>query len=67
MRVHDDAELVRGPLYDYLGHFRNPKYLKQGHNDSGTLSAATVSGNPNAINDTSPLTTAYMEEAGGLD
>lgn len=24
---------VSGPLYKWLGHFSNPKYLDQGHND----------------------------------
>jgi hypothetical protein len=27
------AERVTGPLYAYLGHFKNPKWLEQGHND----------------------------------
>lgn len=25
------------PTYNYLGHFKKAKFLKQGHNDSGSL------------------------------
>lgn len=26
--------VLKGPLYNYLGHFRQPKYLNEGHNTS---------------------------------
>lgn len=28
-----EADMVDGPLYDYLGHFAQNKYLCMGHND----------------------------------
>lgn len=61
------ANECRGPLYSYLGHFARPSNLEKGHNDSGTFSAATLSGNPNAINRGNPTSDALMEELGGLD
>lgn len=35
MRVKHEAEMVKGPMYDYLGHFAQPQYLREGHNNSG--------------------------------
>lgn len=35
MIQHDIADDCRGDLFRYLGHFRNPIYLRQGHNDGG--------------------------------
>jgi len=31
--MRHDADLVDGPLYDYLGHFAQKQYLCMGHND----------------------------------
>jgi hypothetical protein len=42
--VKHEADLVSGPLYDYLGHFRQRRFLEQGHNDVG--GEDTVEHNP---------------------
>ena len=31
--MRHDAELVSGPLYSYLGHFAQRRFLEAGHND----------------------------------
>lgn len=35
MTMKTEASEVTGPLFDYLGHFRQSKWLEQGHNDVG--------------------------------